>query len=414
VLEFCGGEPSDVVVAGQVPADPAPIAFRVSEVKRLTGFDLPEDDIAKILTDLGFGIRRGDVWTVSVPSHRRDCTMSADLVEEVARIHGLHKMEATPLPPVGGRKAPLATPLQNRIRLGRRALAMRGLSEAVTWSFVAQAHAELFDGGGADLQLDNPISPELATMRPSALIHLLLSGQKAADKGTPGAALFEAGPTYQNATPEGQKPAIAGMRRCEMQRHWQGNTTPDAFTAKADALAALAAMGAKVDNLQTVKPTGSYWHPGRSGRLQMGPKNVLADFGELHPGVLKSMGVEGRVVAFEIWPAVIPPARKKSKTKGALKTSDLMPVHRDFAFIVPADLPAEKLIRAVRGADKTLITEVNLFDVYAGKGIPEGHKSLALDVTLQPKDQTLTDKEIEAISAKIIAQAAKTGAELRG
>ncbi len=414
VLDLCGGEASEIYVAGAVPAAPAPIEFDPALNKRLTGFDLSDKDMISILETLGFGVKSGKIWTVSVPSHRRDCTMGADLVEEIARIHGLHNMVAESLPVPSGRREPLATDVQNKIRKARRALAGQGLSEAVTWSFVAQAQAELFGGGDESLQLDNPISPELSTMRPSALIHLLLAGQKSADKGYTGAALFEAGPTYQSPKPDGQSPTIAGMRRTETTRHWQGNVAPDAFTAKADAVSALKAMGAKIDTLQTAKPTGAYWHPGRSGRLQMGPKNVLADFGELHPGVLKAMGIEGRVCAFEIWPANIPPTRKKSKTKGALALSDLMPVHRDFAFIVSEDTPADKLLRAVKGADKALITDVILFDVYRGKGVEIGYNSLALDVTLSPKIETLTDKDIETVSAKIIAQAGKIGAVLRG
>ncbi|MCF6221567.1 MAG: phenylalanine--tRNA ligase subunit beta [Robiginitomaculum sp.] len=416
VLDMCGGEASDVTIAGAVPENPAPIEFDPKLNKRLTGFDLSDVEMVSILEALGFGVKTASpTWTVTVPSHRRDCTMGADLVEEIARIHGLHDMVAESLPVTGGRREPLATDLQNKIRKARRALAHQGLSETVTWSFVSQDHAKLFDGGDESLVLDNPISSELGCMRPSALIHLLLAGQRSADKGYPGAALFEAGPTYQSPKPDGQSPTIAGIRRVETVRDWQGGTAPDAFTAKADAIAALAAMGAKVDNLQVAKPSGSYWHPGRSGRLQMGPKNILADFGELHPGVLKKLGIEGRVVAFEIWPDNVPSGRKKAtKSKGALSISDLMPVHRDFAFIVSEDTPADKLLRAVKGADKALISDVTLFDVYQGKGVEDGHKSLALDVTLSPKTETLTDKDIEAVSTKIIAQAAKMGAVLRG
>jgi len=416
VLDLCGGEASDVTLAGAVPENPAPIEFDPRLNKRLTGFDLSDKQMIKILQDLGFDIDASKaIWRVTVPSHRRDCTMGADLVEEIARIHGLHNMVAESLPITGGRREPLATDLQNKIRKARRALAHQGLSETVTWSFVSKAHAKLFDGGDEALVLDNPISSELDCMRPSALIHLLLAGQRNADKGYPGAALFEAGPTYQSPKPDGQSPTIAGIHRIEMTRDWQGDAEPDAFSAKADALAALAAMGAKVDNLQVAKPTGSYWHPGRSGRLQMGPKNILADFGELHPAALKKLGIEGRVCAFEIWPDNIPPARKKAtKSKGALSVSDLMPVHRDFAFIVTEDTQADTLLRAIKGADKTLISDVTLFDVYRGKGVDEGFKSLAVDVTLSPKTDTLTDKDIEQVTAKIIAQASKAGAELRG
>lgn len=416
VLELCGGVASDITLAGAVPENPAPIEFDPALNKRLTGFDLSNKVMISILETLGFGVDAGKpTWTVTVPSHRRDCTLGADLVEEIARIHGLHNMVAVSLPVPSGRREPLATNLQNKIRAARRALAHQGLSETITWSFVSRDHAKLFDGSDEALVLDNPISSELGCMRPSALIHLLLAGQRSADKGYPGAALFEAGPTYQSPKPDGQSATIAGMRRVETVRSWQGDQAPDAFTAKADAMAALAAIGAKVDNLQTAKPTGSYWHPGRSGRLQMGPKNVLADFGELHPGVLKKLGIEGRVCAFEIWLDNVPSGRKKAtKSKGALAISDMMPVHRDFAFIVAEDTPADTLLRAVKGADKALISHVALFDVYQGKGVDDGYKSLALDITLSPKTDTLTDKDIEQVTVKIIAHAAKMGAVLRG
>jgi phenylalanyl-tRNA synthetase beta chain len=416
VLDLCGGEASDVLIAGEVPADPAPIDFDPALNERLTGLYMSDDDMTGILETLGFGIKVTKTgWNVTVPSHRRDCTQGADLVEEIARIYGLHNMEAKSLPPVEGRRAPLATALQNKLRVARRALANQGLSEAITWSFTSLAHAKLFDGGDDALVLDNPISSDLDCMRPSALIHLLLASQRSADKGYPGAALFEAGPTYQTTAIDGQSPTIAGIRRIETQRHWQGNRQPDAYTAKADALAALSAMGAKIDTLQVGKPTGSYWHPGRSGRLQMGPKNILADFGELHPGVLKALGIEGRVCAFEIWPDAVPTGRKKAtKARGELVLSDLMPVHRDFAFIVNEDTASDTLLRAVKGADKALISNVSLFDVYRGKGVEDGFKSLAIDVTLSPKSETLTDKDIETVSDKIIAQAKKAGGELRG
>lgn len=416
VLDLCGGEASDVLIAGDAPVDPEPIEFDPALTERLTGLYMSDNEMMRILDTLGFTVSvTKSGWNVTVPSHRRDCTQGADLVEEIARIYGLHNMEAKSLPPVPGRREPLATALQNKQRAARRALANQGLSEAITWSFTSLAHAKLFDGGDNALVLDNPISSDLDCMRPSILIHLLLAGQRSADKGYPGAALFEAGPTYQTPETDGQSPSIAGIRRIETERHWQGDAQPDAYSAKADALAALAAMGAKVGTLQTEKPTGSYWHPGRSGRLQMGPKNILADFGEIHPGVLKQLGIEGRVAAFEIWPDAVPTGRKKAtKSRGALAVSDLMPVHRDFAFIVSDDTSADKLIKAVKGADKALISDVSLFDVYKGKGVEDGQKSLALDVTLSPKSETLTDKDIEAVSAKIIAQAKKAGGELRG
>ena len=320
------------------------------------------------------------------------------------------------LPPLPGRREPTATLTQNRTRLARRALAGCGLSEAVTWSFVLKDHAEVFDGGQAALALDNPISEELNWMRPSALIHMLLAGQRSANQGYPGAALFELGPIFSGTAPDAQSLSLAGVRRAEAPRDWAGAVEITALTAKADAIAALKAMGANTDNLQIMDAVGSYWHPGRSASLRLGPKNVLASFGELHPRALKALGIEGRVVAFEIAPDNLPAPRKKnaSKAKSALSLSDLMPVHRDFAFIVDEGVKSGDILKAAKGADKQLITNVSLFDVYRGKGVDEGQKSLAIDVTLTPKDSTLTDTDIEAVSAKIVEKVMKAGGRLRG
>ncbi|MEP1230277.1 MAG: phenylalanine--tRNA ligase subunit beta, partial [Litorimonas sp.] len=373
-------------------------------------------DMNRILTALGFTVTTGKTWTVNVPSHRRDAVEGVDLVEDIARIHGYHNLDAVSLPPLPGRREPTATITQNRTRLARRALAARGLSEAITWSFALQGHAKLFGGGQNHMRLDNPISAELDTMRPSALIHLLLAGQRNADKGYPRAAQFELGPVFHGTDPKDQSLCLAGMRRIDTQRHWAGACPIDALSAKADVLAALSAMGAKVDNLQLAPVGSDYWHPGRSGRLQMGPKNILAEFGEIHPRVLKAMGIEGRVAAFEIWPENLPAPKKKSasKSKAALNLSEFMPVHRDFAFIVKDDVAAGAIIKAAQSADKQLISDVSLFDVYQGKGVEDGHKSLAIDVTLSPKNATLTDKDIDTVSQKIIDNVMKSGGRLRG
>ena len=416
VLDICGGEASEIVIAGDIPAAPEAIEFDPAQVEKLTSLKLGDKEMVRILEALGFGVKTGTRWTVSVPSSRRDCREGADLVEEIARIHGFHNLDAVSLPPLSGRREPTATPTQNRTRLARRALAGRGLSEAITWSFALQDHCKVFGGGEDHMLLDNPISADLDCMRPSALIHLLLAGQRNADKGYPRAALFEAGPVYRGTNPDDQALALAGMRRTETARHWAGECPMDALSAKADVLAALEAMGANVSNLQLSKPSGDYWHPGRSGRLQMGPKNILADFGELHPRALKALGIEGRVVAFEVWPENIPAPKKKkaSKAKPALSLSDFMPVHRDFAFIVKEDVQAGAILKAAAVADKQLISDVSLFDIYQGQGVEEGHKSLAIDVTLSPSDATLTDKDIEAVSEKIIASVMKAGGRLRG
>lgn len=414
VLDICGGEASEIVIAGEIPADPPAIKFNTDLNERLTGLKLSDAEMTKILTDLGFTV--GSDWTVTVPSFRRDAAEGADLVEEIARIHGFHNLEAVSLPPLPGRREPTATLTQNRTRLARRALAARGLSEAITWSFVLKDHAQAFGGGQDTLALDNPISNDLNWMRPSALIHLLLAGQRSANQGYPGAALFELGPIFQGTEPNDQTLSLAGMRRVEPGRDWAGADNITALTAKEDVIAALNVMGANTDNLLVMEAVGPYWHPGRSASLRLGPKNVLASFGELHPRALKALGIEGRVVAFEIAPDNLPAPRKKSasKAKKALTLSDLMPVHRDFAFIVDEAVKAGDIVRAAKGADKQLISDVSLFDVYRGKGVDEGQKSLAIDVTLMPKEATLTDADIEAVSAKIVETVMKAGGRLRG
>ncbi|WP_421789281.1 phenylalanine--tRNA ligase subunit beta [Hyphobacterium sp.] len=418
VLELCGGEASEIMIAGEAPANPAPIDFPVSEVKRLTGFDLTPERITDILQKLGFGVSgAGGSLHVDVPSYRRDCTHKTDLVEEIARIHGFDKIEAISLPRLPGRREPTATTGQNRARFARRALAVRGYNESVTWSFVHRNQAALFGGHGEGLELENPISSDLDVMRPTALIHLLTALQDNADKGVDDPRLFEAGPVYLTDKPDGQRMAVSGVRFVAAGRHWAGAREADLFDAKADAMAALDAAGAPVDSLQVAAEARNWWHPGRSGVLRLGPKNVLAEFGEIHPRVLKALGVEGRVIGFEIILDGIPSPKKKAATKArpALDRAELTPVKRDFAFLVANDVPADTLTRAAKGADKAMITEVSVFDVYAGQGVPEGQVSLALEAVIQPREKTLTDKEIDAIASKIVASVEKaTGASLRG
>lgn len=416
VLELCGGEASDVFVAGAEPDAPEAIAFDPARVKKLTGLDLDHNRIAQILTDLGFAPDRSDtIWRVGVPTWRRDATMAADLVEEIARIEGYDKLPTTSLTRPEGRLEAPATELQNRVRAARRAAAVRGYQEAVTWSFCRSDQAALFGGHGPGLKLANPISSELDVMRPTTLIHLLTALQKSADRGMEDARFFEAGPIYLDDSPDGQKTVIAGARRVIAPRDWRGAETPDVFDAKADALAVLDAAGAPTDNLQPAPEARDWWHPGRSGVLRLGPKRVMAEFGEIHPRVLKALGVEGRVIAFEAFLETIPGARKKDvKARPALALNDLMPVRRDFAFVVSDDLPAADLLRAVASADKQLISDVSLFDRYQGERLGEGKVSLAVEAVIQPTGKTLTDAEIEAVSAKIVAAAEKVGATLRG
>jgi len=294
---------------------------------------------------------------------------------------------------------------------------VRGYNEAVTWSFCHRDQAALFGGHGEGLELDNPISSDLDVMRPTALVHLLTALQANQDKGIEDPRLFEAGPVYLTDQPDGQRMAVSGVRYCAAGRHWAGTRDADLFDAKADALAALEAAGAPVDSLQVVAEAREWWHPGRSGVMRLGPKNVLAEFGEIHPRVLKALGVEGRVIGFEIILDNIPSPKKKADTKArpALDRAELTPVKRDFAFLVGADVPADTLVRAAKGADKALIADVAVFDVYAGKGVPEGQVSLAVEAVIQPREKTLTDKEIDAVAAKIVAAVGKaTGASLRG
>jgi phenylalanyl-tRNA synthetase beta chain len=418
VVELCGGEVSEVTIAGEAPATPAPIEFPVSEVKRLTGLDLPGGIVAKMLRDLGFGVAgTGDTLHVEVPTFRRDCTMKADLVEEVARIHGYNEIEAISLPKLPGRREPTATTGQNRARHARRALAVRGYNEAVTWSFCHRDQAALFGGHGEGLELANPISSDLDVMRPTALIHLLTALQENADKGVEDPRLFEAGPVYLTDAPDGQRMAVSGVRFVAAGRHWAGTREADLFDAKADAMAALEAAGAPVDSLQVAAEARDWWHPGRSGVMRLGPKNVLAEFGEVHPRVLKALGIEGRVTGFEIILDGIPSPKKKAATKArpALDRAELTPVKRDFAFLVDSAVPADTLVRAAKGADKMMIADVSVFDVYDGKGVPEGQVSLAIEAVIQPREKTLTDKEIEVVAAKIVASVEKaTGASLRG
>lgn len=413
ILEYGGGEPSEVRVAGEAPARLPAIELEIARVKKLLGLDLPAPRLEDILTALGFKVTRGPVWTVAPPSWRRDCREAADLIEEIARIEGYDKLPATRLSRPEGRLEAPATPLQNRVRAARRAVAQRGYQEAVTWSFCHHAQAALFGGAGPGLRLANPISSELDVMRPSALIHLITALESNARRGLSDARFFEAGPIYLNDQPDGQRTVVAAARRVVASRDWRGGDAPDVFDIKADALAALAAAEAPVDNLQITADARDWWHPGRSGVMRLG-RNMIAEFGEIHPRVLKALDIEGRVVAFEIVLDAIPAARKKAlKARPALSLSDLMPVRRDFAFLVPDSLAAGDLLRAVRGADKALITDAALFDRYAGQGVPQGHVSLALEVTLQPTDKTLTDAEIDAASKAIIAAAEKAGARLR-
>ena len=415
ILDLCGGEPSEVVVAGQAPANPAAFAFDPARVAQLTGLSLDDDRIAEILTRLGFEIVRPSPWTVTPPSWRRDVEGPADLVEEVARIEGYGALPSTPLPDQGAPSRGVLNPRQARVRRARRALAAMGYAEAVTWSFIKQSTAALFGGGDERLLVENPIAADLDCMRPSALPNLIQAAARNAARGHANASLFEVGPIYLDDSPTGQRTVIAGLLAPHAARHWGGAAEDALFGLKGDLMALLDELGAPVGSLQLVQGQNrDWWHPGRSARLQLGPRTVMVEFGALHPRVLKVLDADGPMLAFEIVLDAVPePRGTKSKARGPAHLANLMPLTRDFAFLVEDGKAVGDLTRAVVGADKVLIAEVRVFDVYRGAGVPEGMKSVALEVVIQPVEGTLTETEIEALSGRIVAAAAKTGAPLR-
>ena len=423
VLDLCGGTPSEIVVAGDVSAPERVIDFPTAEVKRLAGLELPVAEMKRTLDRLGFfSAGQGERLKVAVPSWRPDVTGKADLVEEIVRIAGVDTIPLAPFPRDADAFKPVLTPMQNRLRKTRRALAARGLVEAVTWSFVSKNEATLFGGGAPALALANPIAVELSDMRPSLLPGLIAAAQKNADRGFADVALFEAGQIFKGDEPQDQLTAASGVRRALAKsngagRHWSAAAAPvDAFDAKADALAALAAAGAPMAALQIVPGGPGWFHPGRSGTIQIGPQNVLGHFGELHPRVLAALDAEGPLVAFEVVLDGIPlPKAKPTRAKPPLLLSPFQPVSRDFAFIVDRAIKAGDIVRTAQSADRKLITDVTVFDVYEGKGIDPGKKSVAIAVTIQPRDKTMTDEDIEALAVKIVAEIGKrNGGTLRG
>ena len=418
ILEICGGEPSEVAIAGAVPTWRRHYFLRSERTHTLGGVEVPADEQRRILETLGFGVStREGGFSVEPPSWRPDIVGEADLVEEVLRVHGYDNIPVVPMT----RDTPLPRQAlslgQKRAATIRRALAARGLVEAVTFSFLPKAQAELFGGGAKELTLVNPISADLDVMRPSLLPNLATAAQKNLDRGLGDLALFELGPQYKDDTPEGQSSVAAGVRMgATGPRHWRDSGRPvDAFVAKADALLALSAAGAPTENLQISKDAPAWYHPGRSGTLRLGA-GALAHFGELHPRVQQALGAKQAIAAFEVHLDTVPvPRVRPTKARSLLQLSPYQPVQRDFAFVVDKDLPAENLLKAARNADKKLVTAVRLFDLYEGKGLPEGKKSLAIEVTLQPQDATLTDAALEGFSKKLVEQVEKaTGGVLRG
>jgi phenylalanyl-tRNA synthetase beta chain len=410
-ISLAGGEASHAVRAGTPPLVAKVVDYRPARARSLGGVDVPEARQKEILERLGFEVAEGETWRVKAPSWRRDVDGSADIVEEVARIHGFDKVVAEPLRRAAGVALPTATPEQLVERRVRRAAAARGLNEAVTWSFISESEAEPF--GGSAWILANPISEEMKAMRPSLLPGLLAAARRNSDRGARSIRLFEVGRRY---LADSERPTLglvlAGDRD---ERHWRTGKARgfDAFDAKAEALAILAAAGAPVDNLQSLGGASAIYHPGRSARLCLGPKNALAEFGELHPATLKAFDLEGPVIAAEIHLDAIPQKRASGHMREAYAPPALQAVRRDFAFLVPADMPADALLRAVRGADKAAIAGVSLFDVFTGQGVAEGEKSLAVEVTLQPGEKSFAEEELKAISERVVAAAAKAGARLR-
>ncbi len=418
ILELCGGEPSEVVLAGEVPAPPAPVDFDPAYVKRLTGLTVGDDRIAEVLTALGFALTpKGQRLSVQPPTWWRDVDGPADLVEEVARIVGFDALPADPLPDLQGPPGGVLTPRQSRARAARRALAAFGYSETIGWSFTARKTAELFGGGQDVLVLANPIAAELDCMRPSVLPGLIEAAGRNAARGFADCALFEIGPVFAGDEPADQKTAVAAIVAPRPARDWAKPSAADPlFVLKGDLIALLEELGAPVASLQVAQGSAStWWHPGRSARLQLGPKAVLAEFGELHPAVLDSLDVAGPVYGFELVLEAIPEPKKRAvKTKPSLSLSPLMPLQRDFAFVVDRDKAGGDLVRAALSVDKALVTAARVFDVYEGPGVPEGSKSVAIEVTVQPRDHTLTDVEIEQLSARVVAAVEKAcSAKLR-
>lgn len=418
IMDMCGGEPSEVTLTGEVPVISKTVIMRPERVLELGSIDLSKQEITNILERLGFKVSdNGATLDVTTPSWRCDIDGEADLVEEVLRIHGYEHINVEPLPPSSRDIVTGLNPLQRRVRMAKRTAAGIGLREAITWSFIPSAHAKLFGDLPANLVLDNPVSSDLDAMRPNLLPNLITAGGRNNDRGYKNIALFEAGNQFSSDTPEGQIQTIAGIRRGQNHnRHWQQKPKDvDVYDAKADAMAILSSMGVNIENIQVVAEAPNWYHPGRSGVIRLGPKNILAYFGEIHPNILKKLDVKGPHVGFEIMISNIPlPRSKKGNSRGPLKSSDFQSVERDFAFVVSKETKAENIVKAVRGVNKNLVEAINVFDVYQGSGIDDDKKSIAINIKLQPRDRTMTEEEIDVFCTQVInIVAKKTGGTLR-
>ncbi len=409
ILDICGGEASEVIRAGEPPLTAKTVTYDTALCAKLGGIEVAADKQAEILTSLGFKV---DGATVTVPSWRRDIDGPADLVEEVVRMVGLDNVPSTPLPRADGVAKPTATPLQKLERRVRRTAAARGLNEAINWSFLPEKEAAAF--GGGIWSLANPISEDMKVMRPSLLPGLLSAARRNADRGADSIRLFEIGRRY---LADGEH-LTAGLVLAgdKAARGWATGKAQsfDAYDAKAEVLALLAAAGAPVENLQVMGEAGPHYHPGQSATLRLGPKNVLAAFGTLHPATAKAFGLDGAVMAAEIFLDAIPGKRGAGFMRPAFTPPALQAVKRDFAFLVPVDQVAGDLVRAIKGADKDNIVAARLFDQFMGQGVPEGQKSLAVEITLQPGEKSYGEEELKAIADKVVAAASKLGAVLRG
>ncbi len=417
ILDLCGGEASEVVTAGKTPDTSRFFALDTTRVVSLVGMEISEEEQIRILTSLGFGVAKEhggyEVW---VPSWRPDVKGEADLVEEIARVASLTKLKGVPLPRASSGVAPtILTPIQQRSKAARRTIAALGYNECVTYSFIDQASASLFGGGSDAVKLQNPISSDMSHMRPDLLPGLLAAASRNQARGFGDLALFELGQIFEGGEPGEEMIVATGLlvgQNAPRNSH-DPRRGVDIYDAKADALAALNAIGAPA-KLMTMRKAPEWFHPGRSGVLSLGPKNALGVFGEVHPKILSAMDVKGPAVAFSIFLQNLPAKKKKTTTRPALNVSDLQVVERDFAFVVETSVEADAIIRAAQGADKALISEAYVFDVFEGASLGEGKKSVAISVRLEPKEATLTDKEIEAVADKVVGAVTKaTNGSLR-
>lgn len=417
ILEICGGRAGEAVVVGAVPQTTPTIDYDPERLKKLTGMDVPTDQQARMLQDLGFEVRQGDIWRVVAPSWRPDIHGAVDLVEEITRLVGLDDLPLTPLPNLDRLPKPVLTATQRRNRRLRHMAAGLGLRELVTWSFLSSAHAQKFGGGDTALKLDNPISSDLSDMRPSLIPNLLDVAARNIDRGFDDLALFELGPVYHGRKPEDQAQhftaILVGKKRPD---RWHGESRDvDVFDAKALAEAMLGDMAVPTANLMLLGDAPDCYHPGRFGYLSLGPKNKLGCFGELHPAVLASFGITQRVMVVDLFLDQIPLPKSKGTNRAKLDRPELQSLRKDMAFILAKDVPAGDVVRAAKAADKQLITEVAIFDVFTGGALDVDEKSLAIRLTLQPQDKSLTDEDIAALLDKVAEKVgASTGGRLRG